>query len=136
MTTGQKIKWIRTYRGMSMQKLGIALGLNACSASVRVSQWETGTRHPRPEIIQKIAHVLNVSPERLQATQDDQINALIEHILSQPLDGVGMYEELSRLNAFLAQYFAQLEKVKRGLIAPNDFIEWKLHWTSKGGDAP
>ena len=44
MTTGKRIRFIRTFRGMTQKELGIALGFDAGSADIRVSQYESDNK--------------------------------------------------------------------------------------------
>lgn len=62
MTIGDKIKHIRTFRGMKQQDLGIALGLSEKIADNRIAQYETNYRVPPKDMLLQIAEVLNVSP--------------------------------------------------------------------------
>jgi len=39
MTVGEKIKYIRTFRGMTQQQLGVAIGLSAKGADNRMAQY-------------------------------------------------------------------------------------------------
>lgn len=61
MTLGQKIKRIRTFRNMTQQELGEAIGLDAKGAANRIAQYETNYRVPKKEMILDMAKALNVS---------------------------------------------------------------------------
>lgn len=65
MTIGDRIKKIRVFRKMTMDELGAALGFEGKNMSVRVSQYETGARIPREDMIQKIAEALNCNYKAL-----------------------------------------------------------------------
>lgn len=60
MTCGEKIKRIRTFRGMTQKELGVALGFPEKGADNRIAQYETNYRVPKNELLDKIAQVLNV----------------------------------------------------------------------------
>ena len=49
MTVGEKIKYIRTFRGITQQQLGVAIGLPAKGADNRMAQYETNYRVPKKE---------------------------------------------------------------------------------------
>ncbi len=65
MTIGERIRRIRTLRGMTQKDLGIALGFPARSADVRVAQYESGSRTPKEDLIAAMARVLNVVPRAI-----------------------------------------------------------------------
>lgn len=62
MTLGDKIKRIRTFRGMTQKELGIAIGLDEKGADNRIAQYETNYRVPKKELLDKMAEVLRVNP--------------------------------------------------------------------------
>ena len=61
MTVGEKIKYIRTFRGMTQQQLGIAIGLSAKGADNRMAQYETNYRVPKKDMLEDIAEALDVN---------------------------------------------------------------------------
>lgn len=77
MDVGKKIKLIRNHRSMSQQELGIKLGYDSKGASVRVAQYETNYRVPKPDTLKAIAKILDVSPINFICEE----NGSIEHIL-------------------------------------------------------
>jgi len=62
MTIGEKIRRIRTFRGMTQKELGIAIGLDEKGADNRIAQYETDYRVPKKDLLDKIAHVLDINP--------------------------------------------------------------------------
>lgn len=65
MTIGERIKKIRVFRKMTMDELGAALGFEGKNMSVRVSQYETGDRIPRKDMIMKLAEALHCNYKAL-----------------------------------------------------------------------
>jgi transcriptional regulator with XRE-family HTH domain len=65
MTVGERIKKIRIFRKMTMDELGAALGFEGKNMSVRVSQYETGARIPREDMVIKLANALNCNYKAL-----------------------------------------------------------------------
>lgn len=61
MNIGERIKRIRTLRGMTQKDLSIALGFPERSADVRVAQYESGSRTPKEDVIQEMAKALKAS---------------------------------------------------------------------------
>ena len=50
MTVGDKIKKIRTFRGMTQKELGLAVGFEEKGADNRIAQYETNYRVPKREL--------------------------------------------------------------------------------------
>ncbi len=61
MTTGEKIKYIRSFRDMTQQELGIAIGLSAKGADNRIAQYETNYRVPKKNMLMAMAKALHVN---------------------------------------------------------------------------
>ena len=68
MTVGDKIKKIRTFRGMTQKELGVAIGLEEKGADNRVAQYETNYRVPKKDLLNKIAEVLRVDRQNFHPT--------------------------------------------------------------------
>ena len=61
MTLGERIKRIRTFRGLTQRELGLKLGYEERNADVRVAQYESGYRVPKKDSLMEIAKILNVN---------------------------------------------------------------------------
>ena len=129
MKQGKRLKTIRCHRNMTMKQLGMALGFDESTAAIRVAQYESDTRSPKPDVSLAMAKALNVHPNRLLPTPDDPIDAVIEHLLwLEDSEASHFYRESSRLAAFLAQYWRQKSRLLSGEISREEFVEWKLQW--------
>lgn len=78
MTVGEKIKKIRIFRKMTMDELGAALGFEGKNMSVRVSQYETGDRIPREDMIMKLADALHCNYKALSDFSSNNAEDIIE----------------------------------------------------------
>ena len=74
MKIGDRIKRIRTMRGMTQKELGLAVGFPARSADVRIAQYENGVRNPKEDMIRQLAEALHVHPS---AISNQNANAYI-----------------------------------------------------------
>lgn len=61
MTTGEKIKQARKNAGITQKNLGDKLGVSP----VMISQYESNTRNPKLQTLQKIADALNITLSNL-----------------------------------------------------------------------
>ena len=57
MTVGDKIKKIRTFRGMTQKELGLAIGFEEKGADNRIAQYETNYRVPKRELPVSYTHL-------------------------------------------------------------------------------
>ena len=69
MTVGDKIKKIRTFRGMTQKELGLAIGFEEKGADNRIAQYETNYRVPKRELLDKIAEALRVDRQNFYTIQ-------------------------------------------------------------------
>lgn len=79
MKLGEKIKFIRTLRGMTQKDLGLKVGFSAATADNRIRQYEMGKMKPKADKIELLAKALEVSPEIINDNDidPDQSNAVI-----------------------------------------------------------
>ena len=118
-----------------MKEVGLALGFDEISSSVRMAQYENSSRNPKTELLLSMATVMGVQPERIAPTPENPIDAVIEHILwldEESLDA--FYEENARLSNFLSTYWQQRARLARHEISKTDFIEWKLQYGPNAHD--
>lgn len=69
MTVGEKIKKIRTFRGMTQKELGLAIGFEEKGADNRIAQYETNYRVPKRDLLDKIAQALRVECQNFYTLQ-------------------------------------------------------------------
>ncbi len=65
MAIGERIRFLRNLRGMTMKALGMAIGFNEKAADVRISQYESGKRTPKENVINDLSQALDVYPYAL-----------------------------------------------------------------------
>jgi len=61
----KRIRFFRNRLGITQKRLGILAGLSERTADVRMAQYETGYRTPRPAILRRFADTLGVSVDAL-----------------------------------------------------------------------
>lgn len=71
MAIGERIRFLRTLRGMTQKYLGLRVGFPERSADVRLAQYETGVRTPKADLTEALAKVLEVSPRALNVPNID-----------------------------------------------------------------
>ena len=61
MVLGERIKRIRTFRGLTQHELGLKLGYEELNADVRIAQYESGYRIPQNNTLMEMAKILNIN---------------------------------------------------------------------------
>lgn len=138
MSTGENIKRIRKFRGMTQKELGIAIGIGEESASPRMAQYETENRTPRKEMLNKMAVVLDVDPRNISIPtgyrEEDMIYRLLvleDYFPEMKLERNGRTGEVvinlqnKKINEFLYQWGTIRGKKKQGMISEDEYMQWK-----------
>lgn len=138
MSTGENIKRIRKFRGMTQKELGIAIGIGEESASPRMAQYETDNRTPRKEMLNKMAVVLDVDPRNISIPtgyrEEDMIYRLLvleDYFPEMKLEKNGRTGEVvinlqnKKIKEFLYQWGTIRGKKKQGMISEDEYMQWK-----------
>ena len=108
MATGERIRFFRNLRGMTLKTLGTALGFSPRTAEVRMSQYEKGLRTPKSDRIEQLAELLHVSPDALRVPcidNDDKVGFL--HTLFALEDIYGL--QIGKLDGELCLHFNNID---------------------------
>lgn len=68
MTTGERIRFYREQKGMTLKELGEKSGFLK-SGDVRIAQYQSGARVPKADTLKKIAEALGVPVDALCCTE-------------------------------------------------------------------
>ena len=141
MATGERIKHFRNLRGMTMKYLGQEVGFSESTADVRLAQYESGSRTPKGDLIEKLAEALEVSPRALAVPDIDNYIGLA-HTLFTLEDRYGLkvgeidgevclrldkskgMTYLNMLDILLA-WQEQAAKLETGEITKADYDQWR-----------
>jgi len=152
MAIGERIKRIRNFRKLTQKELGLAIGFDENTADVRVAQYESGTRTPKEDMLQKIAEVLDVNyrsiyEPTLYAAEDVMYTffELDEHygiqIYDTPRDddsseNLSINFDSRLINDSLAEWQQHKKDLADGVISKAEYMEWKLNWPQSAGKSP
>lgn len=122
-TQGLRLKMIRKFRGITQKKLGEDLGLGSAS-EIRISQYESGSRHPKSDMLLQLAEMMNVNPASLDAPVGRSVEEFMQSLFwAEEFIGSAVvrecFKEWSRMRA----------KLECGEISKAEYFEWKLTWT-------
>jgi len=144
MAIGERIRFFRNLRGMTQKHLGKLIGFSERSADVRMAQYETGSRTPKEDLVERLAYYLEVSPDALKVPNIDNEIGLM-HTLFALEDIYGMtidekdndlcltlkwgYDIKTReLHDLLSAWLEQAKKLKAGEIDQETYNQWRYHY--------
>lgn len=115
---GQRLKFIRRFRGMTQKELGIFMGFSEKTADIRIAQYEKNARIPKVETVAKFAEILSVSPIVFSQTICNSAEELLQSMYWLFLvKGGGV------INDCEAEYAKSKMELKLGVIDPQEFLE-------------
>lgn len=131
MTTGKKIKLIRTFRGLTQKELGDKAGIH----EVAIRKYELGKNLPKPDQLRKIADALNVNVNALaefDIQADGDVLPLlfaINEVFSVELKDIdgepGIFFKDKNLIQFLKDWQAMKELLDMGSQTMDNYDIWK-----------
>ena len=144
MILGERIKRIRTFRGLTQRELGLKLGYEERNADVRVAQYESGSRTPKTDLTNKLAEVFDISPQVLSVPDIDSYTGLMHTLFAledlygfkiDRLDG----EICIRINRQNGSTFAKMtgllepweemaQKYRGGEISREEYDQWRYRY--------
>ena len=141
MAIGERIRFFRNLKGMTQKFLGVQVGFSERTADIRMAQYESGSRTPKADLIEELAHVLGVSPLALNVPDIESYLGLM-HTLFALEDIYGLkidklddevcirldknrgVEYLSLLERFTA-WQKEAEKYRNGEISKEEYDKWR-----------
>lgn len=140
MALGERLNYFRRKSNLTMKALGMMLGFDPKSADVRISQYEKGTKMPKPELIQSIANVLGISPLALKLPDIDSYDSLMHTLFAlEDIYGLTIHErdgicclqlnpDVSPKGGTLSSYFESWAKEKQKLVNKEISLEEYDDW--------
>lgn len=141
MAVGERIRFFRNLKGMTQKFLGVKIGFPEKAADVRLAQYETGSRTPKPELTNALANALGVSAMALNIPDIDSEVGLM-HTLFALEDIYGF--KIDKLNgevcikldkdkgtsyiSLLERFTAwqkEAEKYRNGEISKEEYDRWR-----------
>ena len=145
MATGERIRFFRILRGMTMKYLGMMLGFPPNSADVRLAQYESEDRTPKADITAQLAEALNVSPKAITVPDIDSMDGLMHTLFAledrkliriHNADGLiclraDIFDGGTKAADFeqrLRAWQEQSAKLIAGEITQEDYDRWRYHY--------
>ena len=155
MAIGERIRFFRNLKGMTQKFLGVQVGFSERTADIRMAQYESGSRTPKADLTEELAHVLGVSPLALNVPDIESYLGLmhtlfaLEDIYGLKIDKLDEevcirldknrgVEYLSLLERFTA-WQKEAEKYRNGEISKEEYDSWRYKYpveeVQRTGDA-
>lgn len=141
MPVGERIRFFRRRKGMTLKQLGVEVGFPEPSAEVRVAQYEAGSRTPKEGCAGDIAQVLGVSPGALRVPDDTSPQGILHTLFSlEDTHGLRMAEingwpcltvdassgeDAKELGALFAEWAQQVKRLAVGEITKQEYDDWR-----------
>ena len=119
-TQGRRIKKLRLAKGFSQKHLADMVGI----VPTHLQAYEYGTRHPKEELLTRLAKALDVAPSMLQPLDVDTVNGLLGIIyeMHTSYHGIEIIEENGSTSIRLPNTL-QAEPAKYALHLIKEFME-------------
>lgn len=144
MAIGERIRFIRNLRGITQKFLGLKVGFSDRTADIRIAQYESGSRTPKADLIEKIAYTLDVSTEALNVPDIDSYTGLMHTLFAiedlyglkiDTLDGE-ICIRVNRQNGFmynkmtgmLRPWEEMAQKYRNGEITHEEYDDWRYRY--------
>lgn len=148
MRIGAKIRQIRQHRHLTQRELGEKIGLGKNGAN-RIAQYEMEYRKPKRDLLNKIAHALNVSNEMFSSGADDTLQTLLCHLLWLDQEDASLIELIpasshcnlpengyvsivihdTAFQELLTNWNTEKILLEDGTITQGDYFDWKIQTT-------
>lgn len=141
LSQGSRIAFARQFRYMSQNDVSDKLGLSGECKRRTMTRYEKGNRNPKDERTRQIADILNVNYNAIKnydyKETIDVIYTLLwleELIPNYEIDlsrVPSLYSNKEIIQVFLDEWDKMRLKRKRKYISYEEYIEWKLNYTSE-----
>jgi len=144
MAIGERIRFIRNLRCMTLKYLGMAVGFTERTADIRMAQYESGTRTPKADLTDTLASALEVSPLALNVPDIDSYVGLAHTLFAlEDLYGLQIGEidgevclrlDKSRGTSYLNMFEMfnswqkEFNKLKSGEITKDEYDDWRYNY--------
>lgn len=140
MDIGERIRYVRQFRGLTQEELAIKVGLGEGeNGRTRISQYENGKRKPKEDMLEKISKALNVkslylSTKERTAALDFAFSLFEWDVDNLPINIINEDEKYlihidnPIFEDFLKQWAEKQKDLADGKITKEEYINWKINY--------
>ena len=144
MAIGERIRYIRNLRGMTQKYVGMAIGFSEKTSEVRMTQYESGSRTPKENMIADLAAVFGVSPQAITVPDIESYIGLAHTLFTlEDLYGIKIEnndghlclvldrdsKSYSSMFDILNAWSKKAEKLKAGELTKEDYDDWRYNYS-------
>lgn len=126
ITFGERLQFIRKHRGITQKKLGLKLGFSENTSDIRIAQYETNQRTPRPDLIAAMANILDVTIDSLTSPIPNTAMEIMQFLF--------WAEELPQIkqsDKLMQEWVQKKKEFSEGQITHDQYLDWKLNFAEK-----
>lgn len=141
MAIGERIRYFRMNKGLTQKHLGQLVGFSKATADIRIAQYESGTRTPKADLIEKLAEIFEVSPESLTVPDIDHVNGVMQTLFAledsfgitirmyegSPIIMTDPAENSHCLDINLYEWAKMADKYRAGEIDRQEYDNWRYN---------
>lgn len=147
MAIGERIRFFRKRKGWKQKELGEKLGFTLKTSEVRMTQYESGARTPKEDMINQLAYFFDVSPAALKVPDIDSYIGLMHTLFAlediygltvDEIDGVTCLrlsqdkaKESLQIGEYLTAWKEQAVRFRGGEITQDEYDDWRYHYPKK-----
>lgn len=150
LNIGEKIRRVRTLRGLTQGQLGKLIGFNENTAYKRIMQYEVGYRVPKEDTIKKIASVLKINPLIISDPNHDTLEGMMYHLFEieedfkfkisivkdinengEEVEKAALVSDSEVFANIAKDWIEHRQKLDKGEITEDEYFEWKINWPNK-----
>jgi len=140
LTMGERIRFVRQFRGLTQielaEKLGLPPGENG---RIRISQYENGTHVPKEDMLEKISEALGVTSLYLSNKPHTSMLDFVFHLLEYDRDipiqiekngenDYALHFSNEIMFDFLDEWIQKKADLKEGKISKEEYTEWTINF--------
>jgi len=141
MTAGQRIKYFRKMRGMTQTQLAVAAGMSEKNADVRITQYESESKHPKKPLRESLSRALHVNPAAISPPDMDSTAGVIQILfMMEDLYGIridNIQSELcllidparmdSELSGMVLEWLRMSQRMENGELTKEEYDMWRYN---------
>ena len=143
MAIGERIRHFRMLNGMTQKWLGSAVGFSEKTADIRMTQYESGSRTPKDNVVDNLAGIFDVDPRALKVPDTDSYVGLMHTLFAlEDMYGLTVNDKdgkpcitlnvnhnayMTMLN-MLNSWKLEADKVRSGEITKEEYDNWRYNY--------
>lgn len=144
MAIGQRIRFFRNRKGMTQKYLGEILGFVGKTSDVRMAQYESEARIPKQDLVNNMAHFLDVSTHALTVPDIDTYIGLMHTFFAledmyglkiDDMDGEVVlrldksnYSTYTSMDKMFRAWLAESKKLECGQCTREEYDDWRYKY--------